>query len=307
MLGTDFEAFFSDGEKVTPALVAFQAQRGLRMRRVKKNIKTDISPKGYSSLFAAFEKSTLIEDGLAFEVPTTPEVDPNNLVENMREGILHAKEIAKELGLLACVEPVVYFDEVYLKTQPELRVLGCSPDKSVYGLNSGRPQQDPTKINWRTAGGHVHFSIPGILKDVNLAEDLVLWCDAVLGLADVIMEHSEKGLHRREMYGQVGKYRLQKWGCEYRTPSSVWTINEHTAKVFLNLAAVVHKIVEQRVPPPNRIGDIINAVMSCDCVSAVELLHESLDLAAKNGTNPSEEIFALESVGENNSYMMEWT
>jgi len=309
VLGTDFEAFFSDGNKVTPALVAFHAQKNLRMRKVKKNIRTDISPGGYSSLRQAFDKSFLIEDGLAFEVPTKPEEDPNTLVENMREGILHAKEIAKELGLYCCVEPVVFFDPKYLETQPELRVLGCSPDRSIYGMNSGVPRQDPTRINWRTSGGHIHLSIAGVLQDASLVENTILWCDSILGLADVIMEHSEKGLHRREMYGQAGKFRIQKWGVEYRTPSSVWAINAHTAKVFLSLAHMVHQLVEKRIQPPERIPEVIDTITNCDAISAAELLHESLELSAKNGINPPEcasEIFSLFGIGEKTNYKMEW-
>jgi len=280
LIGTDFEAFYQKDGQVIPSLVVFEQQDIVKMRRVYKRIPNEINSEGYSSLLLKGDTFTLIEDGLAFEVPIDPAVEPAELCANISAGLQAAKEVGDSIGAELIASPLVYFDEDYLKTQAELTVLGCSPDENVYDLgDSGGPAQDPTKTAWRTGGGHIHFSIRGMLGDFAMIQALVMVCDATLGIADVVLEHGDLGKQRREMYGQPGKFRIQPHGVEYRTPSNAWVAHPESALLYLSLAREVHKLFIDNqledIAAPTSMDRVIQVIDACEVTGAQDLLEKS--------------------------------
>ncbi len=299
MLGIDTEGFFIDNKGLAvPALVAFENQKSVKMKKVHKDIPTDIKPDGYPSLMGKFRSSALVEDGLAFEITTEPSDKPKILVNRIRQAIKQALNIGTELGLGVVATPFVDFDPSWVVSQAELRVLGCNPDFSVHGSSrlAYQPTQDPKKTFWRTGGGHIHFSIPGILDNPELITDLVLLCDATLGLADVLIEHSELGRKRREMYGQPGKFRVQPWGVEYRTPSNVWMANPELAEVFLTMSSFIHTSVESRLRYHNlNINQVAvsEAIYEASVGKAIRLLEYNLGRIQRSGYGVPNEVYSI--------------
>ncbi len=304
MLGVDVEGFFVDGSGLAiPALTAFSKQSSVKMTKIFKEIPTDIKPSGYESLVGKFGTSALTEDGLAFEITTKPSDDPEVLVDRMTRAIGKAITMGIELGLDAVTKPYVEFDPSWVDTQAELRVLGCNPDFSAHGDPNAaqRPAQTPKETFWRTGGGHVHFSVPGILERPQMINDLILLCDATLGLADVLIEHSTLGIKRREMYGQAGRFRIQPWGVEYRTPSNTWMTNPGLAKVFLNLASLVHRVVENDFKYYSLETDpssIARVIARASVNESLIRLHHTLTRLHRIGHRTSSGVFDILNIAE---------
>lgn len=251
---------------------------------VHKDIPSDIQPGGYDSFEVELQNAKLTEDGLPFEVPITPSDDVAALVRRLRRGVRKAWGIAEANGYQMSAEPLVYFHEEWLDTRPELRVLGCSPDMCVYddGQELSRPSQDAKSTPWRTGGFHVHFSMPGLTEDLYLSQSLVMACDAVLGLTDVLLEHTPNGRQRREMYGAAGRFRLQPWGIEYRTPSSAISVSPEVTTSFLSLAKSLHNaFLLGEVDGYDLIESlgfeaVIKAINACDADAALPLWEKSV-------------------------------
>jgi hypothetical protein len=99
---------------------------------------------------------------------------------------------------------------------------GCTPSKSVYGEKF--PDVDATTIPFRSAGGHLHFSMPHTHVTAAVKE-----LDRILGVICVSLFQYYDDPRRRLLYGRAGEYRLPKYGMEYRTLSNAWLIHPATA------------------------------------------------------------------------------
>jgi hypothetical protein len=280
LLGIDAEHFVTDQDGLAvPVLEFFGNAQGVI--EVHKDTASDIQPRGYTSYELPLDNAILTEDGLPFEVPVTPSREPSDIVRRLGRGVSRAWEIAEENGYQMSASPLVYLDVNYLKYRPELRVLGCSPDICVHeGEISSRPPQDASKTDWRTGGFHVHFSLPEI-TDIYNTQSLVLACDATLGLTDVLLDHSNLARKRREMYGAAGKFRIQPWGVEYRTPSSAVAVHPEVTTAFLDIAKTLHSGFEQREVDGYDLIDslgfeeVVQAINQADVDLATELWAEA--------------------------------
>ena len=279
MIGADIEHFMVDGAGLAqPALLVLEEQTSLKVRKIHRKLAVDIAPDGYDSLVVRMGKQYITEDGLAMEFTTEPG-SPGDVVASMQKAIKAEWVMAKELGLQVMACPTIWFDGSHLKNRPELRVLGCNPDLSIGASGPCRPAQDPRRINWRTSGGHIHLSVEVDFKHPSIATGIVLACDTFLGLLDVAMANDHLAKHRREMYGQPGKYRIQKWGIEYRTPTAAWTVNSNLAMNMLTVAEQIMNLTNRRTdwlgllyPRYNEVSD---AILNCDRAAAVRLLQEA--------------------------------
>jgi hypothetical protein len=246
LLGVDAEKFATGPDGLAVPVLEFFNNTAPGAVEVHKDIPSDIQPGGYTSYEVPLRNAKLTEDGLPFEVPITPSRNVETIVRRLGRGVVEAWKIAETNGYQVSASPLVYLEESYLEYRPELRVLGCSPDMCVYDEERlSSPSQDARETNWRTGGFHVHFSLPNLRQDVYLAQSLVLACDATLGIVDVLLEHSDLGRKRREMYGAAGKFRLQPWGVEYRTPSSTVVVHPEVTEAFLSIAKTLHAAFEQ--------------------------------------------------------------
>jgi len=274
LIGLDCEYFYqSPSGLAKPAKDVLVASK--QHRPIFKEIGSDIADGGYWTAEVTLANSKLTEDGLALEVPVTPEREVDSLMQHLYEGLREAWKLADDNGYILSAAPLVYLDPRDLVDHPELRVLGCSPDKCLYDLSTC-PWQDPRKITWRTGGFHIHFSISEIHKDMNKVQGLVMLLDCTLGLYDVLIESTDLGRQRRQMYGRAGKFRIQPWGVEYRTPSSVASTNPELTAGLLGLAKMVHVLIEDGYNPFEFInqldfGRVVPTINNCDPEAAKQL------------------------------------
>lgn len=97
---------------------------------------------------------------------------------------------------------------------------GCKPSLNAYG-HIGQVVENPRRLPWRFAGGHIHFGLSTDLHGDPRIVDGIKMMDAVLGVASVVFEPGENPI-RRQFYGLAGEYRLPAHGVEYRTLSNFW-------------------------------------------------------------------------------------
>jgi hypothetical protein len=294
MIGLDVEVFTRrEGEEtIIPAMLAMQnAGKVVRLEDVYKDIEgPDFD--GYHSLEVVLATGRVTEDGAAMETPCNPGDSAKELMDNVLEPVLTCLEIAEANGAELVAAPLVWLDPEHLEFRNELRVLGCDPDQDIWrGDEFCEPDQDPLHTLWRTGGGHIHFS-PSFVHRPDVQEHIVLWCDLILGTLDVILEHSDDGVSRREMYGQPGKHRLQAHGVEYRTMSNVWFTNPDVAKLVLDMAHLIHSLVESNLENGpwaiiNKIGwtYIVEAITECKLQNAGKIFMYTMEMLESWGVN----------------------
>jgi hypothetical protein len=315
LLGIDAEHFVTGQDGLAVPVLELFNENTPGAVKVHKDIMSDIQPKGYTSYEVPLSNCRLTEDGLPFEVPITPSRDIDTIVRRLGRGIAKAWEVAEGNGYEISASPLVYLDKSYLEYRPELRVLGCSPDMCVHddGTELSKPIQDARETNWRTGGFHVHFSLPGI-KDMMKAQSLVLACDAILGLTDVLLDHTNLAKKRRDMYGAAGKFRLPPWGVEYRTPSSAVAVHPEATLAFLSMAKTLHSAFEQEEVDGYDLieglgfQEVVLAINTVDISTAIDLWSR---MATKLSFNPDtlDKIWSIAEnggvVGYYGSYIME--
>jgi len=103
---------------------------------------------------------------------------------------------------------------------PDGIALGCSPSKNAYTdeVNPRLLQLDPTKLDIRFAGYHIHIGIPQ--KAEEAYKGIIKTLDAIAGVASVALFEGMEDVRRRQYYGLAGEYRTPRHGLEWRVLSS---------------------------------------------------------------------------------------
>lgn len=91
---------------------------------------------------------------------------------------------------------------------------------------------------------HIHFGIPNLDPD-NIVM-LIKYCDLAMGLPSVLVDTDTE---RRKLYGKAGCFRMQPWGCEYRTLSSFMLNDQYLNKVYNGIERAIEFFNEQ-IPLP---------------------------------------------------------
>lgn len=100
------------------------------------------------------------------------------------------------------------------------------------------------KYNWISGsfhrdlpiGGHVHFGLNDKQISHKFAVNLL---DNYVGVISILLENKNDGLERRKHgYGEMGDYREQDWGFEYR-PMSSWLSSPYIATAIIALSKTI--------------------------------------------------------------------
>lgn len=123
-------------------------------------------------------------------------------------------------------------EERLKKDDPKFVKFGCNPSENAYG----EPPMDVEgkEVNYRSAGGHLHFSCR---KDY--APAYVKELDRVLGVISVAMFQYYDSPRRRELYGRAGEYRTPPHGMEYRVLSNAWLCHSAVAHFMYEISRVI--------------------------------------------------------------------
>jgi hypothetical protein len=153
-----------------------------------------------------------------------------------------AQQIGRQLqalaqkGLNIAPQSVWRVPPIMLQLASEAHVsLGCDPSRNAYG-SSGRRVERPRCLNWRFAGGHVHFELPEEEREIENIRYLVKTLDALLGIPCVALAQNYDHFIRRRYYGLAGEFRLPPHGLEYRTLSNFWLMHPRAFMLVFDLA-----------------------------------------------------------------------
>jgi hypothetical protein len=116
---------------------------------------------------------------------------------------------------------------------PRSKALGCLPSLNIYeeGATVG---VDGHTYRKRTAGGHIHLGLEGLLK--SNAVKLVPILDLLVGNTSVLIDRDPHAAERRLHYGRAGEYRLPSHGLEYRTLSNFWMRSYQLMSLVMGLS-----------------------------------------------------------------------
>lgn len=231
-------------------------------------------------------------DGVAMEL-TTYEYFQNaeRMHSLIQESIAELESLVAKLNwagekLSVNKKPVIYIDpEIYL---PELEdeniyqgfIFGCDPDKDGIIQDYKCETFDIRDHQYRYGGGHFHIGSknPDHVEIMhNLQIPFVQLLAILVGNVSIAnSEYPEEEKLRVFHYGKPGRYRPQKWGLEYRTPSNSWIENKSTIESMMENAKrafyYLNNPNEGREIIANYLGKTVEAITTADQELAKEIL-----------------------------------
>lgn len=141
----------------------------------------------------------------------------------------------KGLPLVLTARPVVPIDlemyTPYLDDNEKIYqgfIFGCDPDEDAIMPDYVCQTVDVMTHPYRYFGGHIHVGhtdpdIQNVLRDRELIRPFVQLLACTVGvLCTTYSPYPKEETLRAQQYGRPGRFRPQKWGIEYRTPSVSW-------------------------------------------------------------------------------------
>lgn len=217
------------------------ATRVLRTIDKKWGVREPVKGDSYKGPYFVFGPPgfSFQSDGASLEVNIPPDNSTQALVDSLRATFQVGHAIVSELGLRLEMLSTIPISLDQIKAGGiELSEFGCDVDHNPYGDTVNQADVDPTTLQARFFGGHIHMSPHTGMGERFYTENVyetVVALDLLVGLADVMLDGTEGAAARRKVYGRAGRYRPQKWGFEYRSPGSVYLRSPHTTAMMFEL------------------------------------------------------------------------
>jgi hypothetical protein len=184
---------------------------------------------------------SIIEDGVAFEFLIQPTRDYDDMFDSIQFGLAELSNLLSKYDHELSIQPTVNYEiERFLDKDDDYQmclIFGCDPDKDAILKNYVCDVIDALRHPYRYFGGHFQIGCNdprGRRLMQTHYEPFIKLCAIFIG--NSVMARSNKTeleQIRAKLYGQPGRYRIQPWGIEYRTPSNSWITNRATmAKMF---------------------------------------------------------------------------
>lgn len=231
------------------------------------------------------------QDGAAFETDIAPSKEATEFFDKYQKASEDlSKFLSDNFGLNLWKYAVARFDvKEYIKMgSEEIKnscIAGCDPDFDATDLSGvSCPTRNLTEWKFRSAGGHLHMSIPGVNLH-HIAVPLVRLLAITVGNYVVsTLTKPELEKQRRSQFGSACKYRTPIYpngdrGVEYRSPNNEWLNDVSTIKNVFHLS---RKVLDWVVNDPMLSNDLIqvylkrsvNAIASVDQTESNEILNE---------------------------------
>lgn len=253
-----FASYIKGGKEFVEPAIIFRLEKGVKATKIK-------SP---HPIFINKGDLKIIEDGVAFEFTLPPSNNGKNLYTSISRCIEMTGEIVNKFGYNISNKPVINFDcdrfnnnyghEIIMSM-----IFGCDPDRDAIEEFYFPNLIDARFHPYRYGGGHFHI---GSMND-NIAEFIKQYYQPFIKLLAILVgnlviansPYPELEKKRAEIYGRPGRFRIQKWGIEYRTPSNSWITNqelldkmiENSRKAFILLQnpSEGRKIINELLQP----------------------------------------------------------
>lgn len=270
-LGTDPEIFVRDGNDLVPAFEFLPDKKNPKRFEVFHEIGDNLPNNCFANVFW---------DGFQAEFNCGAESCIAWIPDRVRCGLIGVLSEARLFRPNAklTTQNVFQIPVATLRaTNDEHVMLGCDASLNAYGM-MGKHVDNPRKLRYRFAGGHLHFGLNTEFQKVSQedAEKIVRYLDQILGVWAVGAAASIDNPIRREYYGLAGEFRLPPHGLEYRTLSNFWFAHPGiTNLVFMMGRTILHsdlKHLDSWVAHPQ---ETVEAINNCDVKKARKLLTDN--------------------------------
>lgn len=190
----------------------------------------------------------LYEDGASLEFNCPPTTYPDMMVTDMGIMLSSAAILARKAGYWVDIKASLPITpEVIQRGGVALSRFGCDPDSTPWDDRFDPSSVDANTCFNRFYGGHIHMGRPeSTIEDFFYAYrwEYAVMCDLFLGVSDVLIDHSTEARTRRQVYGRIGRNRVQHYGdgslgFEYRVPSNGWLCSPKTTLFMFSMAQAV--------------------------------------------------------------------
>ena len=195
---------------------------------------------------------SIIEDGVAFEFTVPPTRDYDDMYDSIQFGLSELSGLLSQYDHHISIQPTVNYEiERFLDKDDDYQmclIFGCDPDKDAILKNYVCEVIDALRHPYRYFGGHFQIGC-GDSRGRRLMqthyEPFIKLCAIFVGNS-VMARSSKSELEqvRAKLYGQPGRYRIQPWGIEYRTPSNSWITNRTTMAKMFRGAQVAFRLLQ---------------------------------------------------------------
>ncbi len=203
--------------------------------------------------------------------------------DQIQRGLQCVYEEARKVDAAATlsIKTTVDISEELLKSSKDEHVdFGCTPSLNAYGM-TGR-KMDGRDVNFRPAGGHIHFGFTGN-DDSRRMERCVKAMDAILGVACVALYAKYDDPRRRMLYGLAGEYRLPKHGLEYRVLSNAWLMHPTLFYLTFDVARKAFVVGDKNFLHLWKAteAETIDCINNCDVKAAQKILKRNKEMFCK--------------------------
>lgn len=204
----------------------------------------------------------VMEDGVAFEFTIPPTSDPRSMYDHIQDAKSMLDSILSPVGHQFVVLPTLNYEiERFLTVDDEYKmclIFGCDPDKDAILPDYVCQVIDALQHPYRYFGGHFQIgcSNPVGTRLIHTYYEPFIKLLAVFLGNLVTSRNSKPELERirAKLYGQPGRYRLQPWGIEYRTPSNNWIDSVTTMRQMFEAAKTAFMLLQN----PKQGKEVIN-------------------------------------------------
>jgi hypothetical protein len=246
---------------------------------INKTTKEPISAEGIingtkEEPFPITDKGHFLQlDNVMCEYCIPPSENLNDFIHNINFVKLFLETELNKINISLDIVASKVFYKNQLNTENAMR-FGCDPDYNAYTKEKNEIINDEiiSKINFRSAGGHIHVGYENPNEENSLS--IIKAMDLFLGVPSILMDSDKK---RRSLYGKAGAYREKPYGFEYRTLSCFWTKNDDLIKwAYENTIEAINFIEKNGNNPFNKLTEemIQKAINNQDEVLCRQLISE---------------------------------
>lgn len=225
-------------------------------------------------------------DGAAFEVTfKKPFINASEIYSTMQNALDSLNNFVGKLSWRG--KKVKILAEPVARINPELYVdiLGDQESKMYWGFIFGCDADEEAILEhyqcktvsvlehtFRYGGGHWHTGETDPEKIKYMHKNIIPYIQLQAILLGNIALARSKFINlekmRSETYGTPGRYRIQKWGTEYRTPSNSWITNKETIEELIDASKIAFELLnnpERAIPYMKELlPDTIKAIKNSD-------------------------------------------
>jgi len=245
--------------------------------RYELNVPHKYDPK--HSAFIERDGIVVMEDGVAFEYTLPPTTNAKDLFTEIKQANSMLGEMLSKHNYSMLIKPVINYEVEKWIDKPEdyssCLIFGCDPDMDAIEEDYSCTVENALLHTFRYGGGHFQIGSydPKVVELIHEYWFPMVRLMAVL-VGNVAIKHTpypELEKQRAFRYGRPGRYRIQAWGLEYRTPSNSWTNKEEALEEMVEGAKLAFELLQN----PKRGKELLKAKLD-DTIQAIKTANSDL-------------------------------